>query len=144
MGLYLCRLYFKRHMLSSSMYGWVRLVGCSREVESIPRRLPASDGDSARALRTLFVSVVRHVKQKKLAEGSGLTFKRLKCHKLEIKVGHVKPDLDLNRVYTHGFEQDSIDWKIFEIPDGCPASKVNKSCLETQVFCDALKSWRFR
>ena len=104
----------------------MRLVGCSREVESIPRRLPASDGDSARALRTLSVSVVRHVKQKKLAEGSGLTFKRLKCHKLEIKVGHVKPDLDLNRVYTHGLEHDSKDRETFERPDGCPAPKVEQ------------------
>jgi hypothetical protein len=45
---------------------------------------------------------------------------------LEIKVGLVKPDLDLNRVYTHGLEHDSKDRETFERPDGCPAPKVEQ------------------
>ena len=44
---------------------------------------------------------------------SGLTFKRLEESQLEIKVGVMKPDLHLSRVYTHGLdlEQDSKDRK---------------------------------
>jgi hypothetical protein len=50
---------------------------------------------------------------------------------LEIKVGVIKPDLDLNRMYTHGLdldlEQDSKDQKTFERLDGCPTSTCMKS-----------------
>jgi hypothetical protein len=43
------------------MDGWAIGTTCSRGVESILRRLPAIAGNLARALRTLFVCLVRHV-----------------------------------------------------------------------------------
>ena len=54
---------------------------------------------------------------------------------LEIKVGLVKPDLHLNHVCTHKWIRVRFDRP--EIPNSCPTSELNKSCLEIQAVCDA-------
>ena len=81
---------------------------------------------------------------------SGLTFKRLEESQLEIKVGVMKPDLHLSRVYTHGFdlEQDSKDRKNIRKTGWLSRvyEELNKSCStyysisRKQAFCDAVKS----